>query len=414
MLLNSNSLAETVVFEAPPTPFAPPRGIGPWLMKRILRCLDSGRITIVTPSGERLEHRAGKPGPAATMVLHDWRAVRRLLVAGDLGFAEGYIAGDWSTPDLVALIALVAENVAQFQRAMDGIPAMRLLNRTRHVFRRNSRKGSRRNIAFHYDLGNDFYRCWLDESMTYSSACAVKPDQSLEAAQQAKLARVTDLLDLDGNERVLEIGCGWGALAAHLGARCAGVTGLTLSREQLAFAAERIARSGLAQRVDLRLEDYRDTQGTFDRIVSIEMLEAVGEHYWPVYFDTLRARLAQRGKAVLQVITIREDRFEPYRRAPDFIQRYVFPGGMLPTQRIVAEQAARAGFRIASVETFGAGYAATLAEWRCRFEAAWPAIATLGFDTNFHRMWTYYLSYCEAGFRTGTIDVGLYVLERQA
>ena len=345
------------------------------------------------------------------LVLHDWRAVRRLLVAGDLGFAEGYIAGDWSTPDLVALITLVAENVAQLQRTMDGVPAMRLLNRARHLRRGNSRKGSRRNIAFHYDLGNDFYRLWLDESMTYSSACAVAPGQSLEAAQQAKLARITDLLDLEGDERVLEIGCGWGALAAHLGSRCAGVTGLTLSREQLTFAKRRIALDGLEQRVELRLQDYRDTQGTFDRIVSIEMLEAVGELYWPTYFDTLRARLARGGRAVLQVITIREDRFEPYRRAPDFIQRYVFPGGMLPTSRIVAEQAARAGFRIASVQTFGTGYAATLAEWRRRFEAAWPAIAALGFDADFRRMWTYYLSYCEAGFHTGTIDVGLYVFE---
>ena len=411
MLLKISSPAETVAFEPQPAPFASPRGIGPWLMKRVLRCLDSGGITVVIPSGERFEHRAAKSGPEATMVLHDWRAVRRLLVAGDLGFAEGYIAGEWSTPDLVALIALVAENVSQFQRTMDGIPAMRLLNRARHLLKGNSRKGSRRNIAFHYDLGNDFYRLWLDESMTYSSACAVKSGESLEAAQQAKLARITDLLALDGHENVLEIGCGWGALAAHLGARCAGVTGLTLSREQLAFAEKRITRSGLEQRVDLRLQDYRDTQGTFDRIVSIEMLEAVGEQYWPVYFNRLRTCLAPGGKAVLQVITIREDRFEPYRRAPDFIQRYVFPGGMLPTQRIVSKQATHAGFRIASVETFGAGYASTLAEWRQRFEAAWPAIAALGFDADFRRMWTYYLSYCEAGFRTGTIDVGLYVLE---
>ena len=414
MLLNGNSPGETIAFDPPPLPVpvvTKPRGIGAWAMRRILRCLDSGRIMIVTPSGERFEHRAAKPGPTATMVLHDWRAVRRVLTAGDVGFAEGYIAGDWSTPDLVALIALAAENVAKLQKTMDGVPPVRLLNRVRHLFKANSREGSRRNIAFHYDLGNDFYRLWLDESMTYSSACTVAPGQSLEAAQQAKLARITALLALRGEERVLEIGCGWGALAAYLAPHCAGLTGLTLSREQLAFAAARIAADGLGDRVALRLQDYRDTAEQFDRIVSIEMLEAVGEAYWPVYFDTLRARLAPGGTAVLQVITMREDRFEPYRRGSDFIQRYIFPGGMLPSPRIIAEQTARAGLELASVETFREGYADTLAEWRCRFEAAWPQIEALGFDADFRRLWTYYLSYCEAGFRTGTIDVGLYVLK---
>jgi cyclopropane-fatty-acyl-phospholipid synthase len=407
MLLNSPSPDDIVTANPRPAP----RGIGPWLMMRVLRKLVSGRITIITPSGERFDHKAAQPGPEAVMVIHNWRAASRLMTGGDVGFAEGYIAGDWSSPDLVALIAVAAENVVHLQEVMDGFAPVRLFNRVRHLFRPNSRKGSRRNIAFHYDLGNDFYRLWLDDSMTYSSACALKPGQSLEAAQQAKLARITELLELTGTERVLEIGCGWGALARHIAPLCGHVTGLTLSQEQLAFANQSIAAAGLADRIDLRLQDYRDTSEAFDRIVSIEMFEAVGEEYWPVYFEKLRARLKPGGTAVLQVITIREDRFEPYRNGSDFIQHYVFPGGMLPSPNIISEQAGRVGLSLASSETFREGYAATLAAWRRRFIAVRPDIEALGFDEKFQRMWIYYLSYCEAGFQTGTIDVGLYVLK---
>ncbi len=407
MLLNSPSPDDIVTANPRPAP----RGIGPWLMMRVLRKLVSGRITIITPSGERFDHKAAQPGPEAVMVIHNWRAASRLMTGGDVGFAEGYIAGDWSSPDLVALIAVAAENVVHLQEVMDGFAPVRLFNRVRHLFRPNSRKGSRRNIAFHYDLGNDFYRLWLDDSMTYSSACALKPGQSLEAAQQAKLARITELLELTGTERVLEIGCGWGALARHIAPLCGHVTGLTLSQEQLAFANQSIAAAGLADRIDLRLQDYRDTSEAFDRIVSIEMFEAVGEEYWPVYFEKLRARLKPGGTAVLQVITIREDRFEPYRNGSDFIQHYVFPGGMLPSPNIISEQAGRVGLSLASLETFREGYAATLAAWRRRFIAVRPDIEALGFDEKFQRMWIYYLSYCEAGFQTGTIDVGLYVLK---
>jgi cyclopropane-fatty-acyl-phospholipid synthase len=406
MYLNTETAADTVLFP----PSRKRQGVGSWLIRRVLRHLDKGSLTIVLPSGERIEHRGAIPGPEAVMQLHNGRAFYRLLTGGDVGFAEGYIAGDWSSPDLVALIALAAENVARLQQTMDGSTPVRLFNRLRHMLRRNSREGSRRNIAFHYDLGNDFYRLWLDESMTYSSACALKPGQTLEQAQQAKLDRIAGLLELNGGERVLEIGCGWGALAARLAPYCAHVTGLTLSREQLAFARDVVAAEGIADRVDLRLQDYRDVEERFDRIVSIEMLEAVGETYWPVYFDKLRACLVPGGTAVLQVITMREDRFEPYRRGSDFIQRYIFPGGMLPSRPIIEQRAFRSGLTLTSVETFRQGYADTLAEWRLRFESAWPDVASIGFDANFRRLWDYYLSYCEAGFRTGTIDVGLYVL----
>lgn len=405
MYLNQDTLAEGHS-RAPRA--ARPRGLAAAIIARVVRAFEAGRLTIVTPDGARIEHRGPLPGRDATMVIHRWRALRRILLGGDIGFSEGYIAGDWSSPDLTAVIALAADNIDRLKRTMDGFAPVRLFNRMRHAKRGNSPTGSRRNIAFHYDLGNDFYRLWLDESMTYSSALEVHPGRSLEAAQAEKLARIAELLRLTGDETVLEIGCGWGALAAHLAPLARHVTGITLSREQLAIAQAR--RSAAA----LRLQDYRDVAGRFDRIVSIEMLEAVGERYWPAWFDKVATCLVPGGTAVVQVITIREEQFESYRSGTDFIQQYVFPGGMLPSPGIIAREAARAGLTIASVETFRHGYAATLAEWRRRFEAAWPEIERLGFDERFHRMWTYYLSYCEAGFEIGTIDVGLYVLEKRA
>jgi cyclopropane-fatty-acyl-phospholipid synthase len=380
------------------------------VLRSALRAIDTGRLTIILPSGESIEHSGKFPGNTATIALHDHRVFRRILAGGDLGFADGFIAGEWTTPDLVALIGLFADNAARLQRTMDGLVAVRLFNRLKHVLRGNSRAGAKRNIAFHYDLGNDFYRLWLDDSMTYSSACAVAAGQTLELAQAARLERIAGLLDLQGGEQVLEIGIGWGALAAHLAPRCAGVTGLTLSREQLTFAEQRCRNARLTN-VDLRLQDYRDVDETFERIVSIEMLEAVGEEWWPTYFGKLRSCLAPGGTAVLQVITMREDRFASYRTNTDFIQQYIFPGGMLPTPAIIVQQAELAGLKLQTVDRFGQGYAATLAEWRRRFLAAEAEVAALGFDAEFRRLWEYYLCYCEAGFRSGTIDVGLYVLK---
>jgi cyclopropane-fatty-acyl-phospholipid synthase len=406
MYLNTQSITDAVATTSPPARI----GAASWLLRRALRYLDKGRLTIILPSGERVEHRGAELGPHGTIILHNRRALRRILTGGDVGFSDGYIAGDWSSPDLVGLIALCAENVTRLQETMDGFAPVRVFNRLRHMLRSNSKRGSRRNIAFHYDLGNDFYRLWLDRSMTYSSACSIRPGETLEQAQQAKLDRIAGLLDLHGAERVLEIGCGWGALAAHLAPHCASVTGVTLSREQLALAEARCADLP-DHAVDLRLQDYRDVDERFDRIVSIEMLEAVGEAWWPTYFDKLRTCLAPGGTALLQVITIREDRFESYRSGSDFIQHYIFPGGMLPTRTVVEQQAEDAGLTLVAVETFRQGYADTLAEWRHRFTAADSDVAALGFDARFRRLWEYYLCYCEAGFRTGTIDVGLYVLK---
>jgi cyclopropane-fatty-acyl-phospholipid synthase len=383
---------------------------GALVLRTMIGSVGAGRIIIVTPSSKRIEHRGNRPGPEAVLVMRNWRALRRLLT-GALAFADSYVDGDWTSPDLAALIEFASRNIELRDRLVQRRPLVTAINRVRHFLKTNTRSGSRRNIAFHYDLGNDFYRLWLDPGMTYSSALYDDvPGRALEEAQAAKLDRIVHLLDLQGGENVLEIGCGWGALALRLAQLGLHVTGITLSTEQLAHAKAAAIDSGLTEQVAFRLQDYRDVDGRFDRIVSIEMIEAVGEAYWPAYFQTLRDRLRPGGKAVLQVITIDEKRFENYRRTVDFIQRHIFPGGMLPSKTILAEHVARAGLSMTSVETFGASYARTLAEWRHRFLAAWPDIEALGFTASFKRVWEYYLCYCEAGFRTGAIDVGLYVL----
>jgi cyclopropane-fatty-acyl-phospholipid synthase len=283
---------------------------------------------------------------------------------------------------------------------------LRLLDRLRHARRANTRRGSRRNIAAHYDLGNAFYARWLDAGMNYSSAYYTREGQTLEEAQDAKLNRIAALLDLRPEHRVLEIGCGWGPLVERLIERhgCH-VTGLTLSAEQLAFARARLHRRNFEKCADLRFQDYRDVGGRFDRIVSVEMLEAVGERFWPAYFGKLRQALTDTGTAVLQAITIAEHRFASYRRQPDFIQRYIFPGGMLPSPQVLKALGDRFGVPVIRERIFGQDYAKTLATWRNNFRTAWPSLKPLGFDDRFRRLWEYYLSYCEAGFLSGNIDV---------
>ncbi len=382
-------------------------------LERLARQVEHGQLLIHTPGGEVIHREGPHPGPSAVLVLHRWQAIRQLLTGGDIGFAESYMAGDWSTPDLTALIELAARNHESMYGSLNGLSVARWANRVRHALRRNSRAGSRRNIPAHYDLGNEFYAAWLDVGMSYSSALYTHPAQGLEEAQVAKQTMVIDALGLSGGESVLEIGCGWGGLAARLAREhgC-GVVGLTLSPAQLRYATDRLEDRGGPGTVERRLQDYRDSAGQYDRIVSIEMLEAVGRDYWAEYFATIHDRLRPGGRAVLQVILMAEDRYVAYERGADFIQRHIFPGGMLPSDSVFRAHVGAAGLVLEDVRCFGDSYARTLAEWNRRFQQAWPGLQRLGFDTAFKRKWEYYFAYCQAGFRAGAIDVGLYRIRR--
>jgi cyclopropane-fatty-acyl-phospholipid synthase len=368
--------------------------------------LATGQLTLTFPSGRTARLAGETAGPSASIVFHSMRPLRRLLAGGSLGFATAYVEGEWETPDLGAVMELALANEAQWAAVLAASPIASLLGRTRHYLNRNTRRGSRRNIAFHYDLGNDFYRLWLDETMTYSSALFDHPRQALAEAQTAKYRRIIEELDIREGDHVLEIGCGWGGFAEEaIRATGCRVTGLTLSREQKAYAEKRLADAGISERADIRLEDYRDCGGRFTKIVSIEMFEAVGKENWSLYFDRVRALLAPGGKALIQVITIAEERVEHYRRNADFIQTYIFPGGMLPSVEAFEKAALPSGLRIEDRFRFGRDYDQTLLLWDKAFRANWTRIAPLGFDERFFRMWRYYLQYCAAGFRSGRLDV---------
>jgi cyclopropane-fatty-acyl-phospholipid synthase len=377
------------------------------LVENLGRRLHFGRLSLTTRDGRQFDFDGREPGPAAVLTITGESFGRRLLTGGALGFAESYIDGICDSPDLAALIELAALNEdAAWGSRLRGHPFARLVARLHHLARLNTRRGSRRNIAAHYDLGNDFYGRWLDPTMTYSAALFAAPDEPLEIAQNRKYRRLAGLAGIGADDRVLEIGCGWGGFA-EFAAREIGchVTALTISREQFAFAQRRIATAGLGDRIDIRLCDYRDIEGRFDRVVSIEMLEAVGERFWPIYFERLGTLLEPGGRAALQVITIDEAHWDGYRRNADFIQRYIFPGGMLPTVGRLATQADGAGLHWCESHAHGGDYAHTLERWLAAFDANWDAIAPLGFDDRFRRLWRYYLAYCIAGFRVGRIDV---------
>jgi cyclopropane-fatty-acyl-phospholipid synthase len=380
------------------------------LERALARVEIDGRLRLTLPSG-RVE-TFGRNGAEAEVVLRSFSPLWAGLTRGSLGIVEAHLDGAIDSPDVGAVIRFGRRNLAAWQSIGTGLVRLRWLDRLWHRSRANTLSGSRRNIAAHYDLGNAFYALWLDPSMTYSSAIYRPDTASLPDAQATKIAAIVDALDLSPGQRVLEIGCGWGALAEAIALTGAHVTAITLSAEQLAYTNARIAAAHLGERVDARYCDYRHIDGTFDRIVSIEMIEAVGEENWPTYFQVLRDRLAPGGSAVLQAITIEAAHATAYRAEPDFIQRYIFPGGMLPTVADMANQSSRAGLCFGTIERFGPDYARTLADWRDRFDAAWPDIAALGYDERFRRMWRYYLSYCEVGFEAGDIDVGLYRCSR--
>jgi len=383
----------------------------------LLDGITNGQLSLTWPDGHLSRHgnKSMDPSLNAQLTLHNYRPIRQMMLSGENGFAESYLQGDWSTDNLRNLFTLILNNEAEVAVMTTGSWYARFLNTIRHGRNRNSVRGSQRNIEFHYDLGNSFYQLWLDPTMSYSSA-VFNGEESLEQAQRVKLSKVVESLNPAPGARVLEIGCGWGAMANQLATQAGcRVEGISLSQEQLRYAREFNHVEGDEQipgSTEFRYQDYRAVQGQYEHIVSIEMFEAVGEQYWSTYFGKLSELLEQGGTAVLQVITIDEDRFDEYRASPDFIQRYIFPGGMLPTKTHLSQLVKAAGFELVEVDWFGPSYAQTLVHWRERFDQVVSEVTSLGFDERFLRMWRYYLDYCETGFRVGRTDVGQLVLRK--
>ncbi|HEX4297959.1 MAG TPA: cyclopropane-fatty-acyl-phospholipid synthase family protein [Devosia sp.] len=384
-------------------------GVAAWFIERLIGRPKQGAVTITFPNGRTRTYGRPGTGEHPSLVVHNFSMVTETLRRGTVGFAHAYMRGDVEVDDLTALFRYFLQNRNEFQPKGQGWFGRAAQDIAYHMSRANTVDGSKENISEHYDLGNDFYAEWLDPSMTYSSALFASDDQPLEEAQYAKYRRVADMAGVKAGDSVLEIGCGWGGFAETV-ARDYGATlyGITLSAEQLKYAQERLARQRLDNLATLHFEDYRHTEGQFDHIGSIEMIEAVGEENWPSYFQTVHDRLKPGGTAAIQAITIDEADFEGYRSTPDFIQRYIFPGGMLLTKKAMDEQGRRVGLMLENVENFRLGYAKTLKLWRERFLERWHILQKMGFDEQFRRKWVYYLSYCEAGFAEGSIDVGIY------
>jgi len=392
-------------------------GLSRWekLLMSVLSALQVGCLNVQFSSG-RIAHVKGKlsanPEQSATIEFKNHHAISRVLKSGPLGFAEGYLNGDWDTPDLMALLDLLVDNQDQLKQKINRSWFFKNINRLKHLLNRNTKAGSRRNIAYHYDLGNDFYELWLDKTMTYSAAVFAYPDQSLEEAQIEKYARLADSLNIQPGDHLLEIGCGWGGFAEYVTREygCQ-ITCVTLSKEQLKYAEERIEKAGLSELCHFKYQDYRDIEGKFDHIVSIEMFEAVGEEHWDIYFRKLQELLKPGGRVALQIITIANDRFESYRQGADFIQKYIFPGGLLPSPEKLHESFKEHDLALTDQLDIGVDYADTLNAWRVKFEEKLKIVSAMGYNENFIRMWRYYLCYCEAGFRAGVIDVSHFYLQ---
>ena len=368
--------------------------------------MNTGRLDFVLPDGRVFRASGKNPGPVARVDIHNPEIFARLIREGDLGFSDAYLDNWWSTPDLQSFMDWVhAEN----EELYDGFPGMglvRIFEKIRFWLQSNSKRQARKNISHHYDLGNDFYGLWLDETMTYSSALFTTGQESLEAAQIAKYASMVDQMGVKEGDHVLEIGCGWGGFAEYAAKeRGLKVTGLTISKEQHDFSKKRIENSGLKDSVNIKLQDYRDEKGLYDGIASIEMFEAVGQKYWPVYFETIKNCLHPGRQATLQIITVQDARWEVYQRGVDFIQKYIFPGGMLPSPNALKAEIQNAGLSVVRSKEFGLSYSQTLRRWHDVFNAKWDQAAELGFDDRFRRMWNFYLTSCAATFESGNCDV---------
>ncbi len=381
----------------------------------VLQQMRNGRLDIVLPDGRRFRVEGPNPGHVAELRVHDDDLFARLIREGDLGFCDAYLDGGWTTPDLQALLDLFHQDNDEVYDGFPGQRVVRAFERLRHWLRSNSKRQAKKNISYHYDLGNDFYRLWLDDTMTYSSALFRSGQESLEKAQIQKYASMVDQMGAEPGDHVLEIGCGWGGFAEYA-ARERGlrVTGLTISEQQYRYAVDRIAKAGLSDRVTFKLQDYRDERGSYDGIASIEMFEAVGEKYWPVYFDTVRERLKPGRNATLQIILTTDKRWPAYRKGVDFIQKYIFPGGMLPAPTVLRKEIDRAGLHILRSMEFADSYSQTLRRWHDTFNERWDEIARLGFDERFRRMWNFYLTSCASAFISGTCDVTQITVKRPA
>ncbi len=373
---------------------------------KMLSKMEAGRLDITLTDGRTFRVEGLKPGPVAEVEIHDPDVFARLIREGELGFSDAYLEGHWSTPDLRAFMDLVHMGSETAYDGFTGKFLVQAYERLRFWLHRNNRRQAKKNISYHYDLGNDFYALWLDDTMTYSSAIFQTGQESLEKAQTAKYASMVDEMGVKPGDHVLEIGCGWGGFAEYAAKeRGLRVTGLTISQEQLKFAQQRIEKAGISDLVDLKLQDYRDEQGQYDGIASIEMFEAVGQKYWPVYFDSVRERLKPGAQATLQIITVGDHRWNYYKNGVDFIQKYIFPGGMLPSPTILRQQIDQAGLNVVRSKEFGKSYDLTLRRWFDTFNDKWDQISEMGFDERFRRMWNYYLTACGAAFDTGNCDV---------
>ena len=375
--------------------------------------LNSGRVDFVLPDGRRFRAEGSKPGPVAEVTINNPDVFARLVREGDLGFCDAYLDGWWTTPDLQAFMDFIhADNDDMY----DGFPGMALVRaweKARFWFQSNTKRQALKNISYHYDLGNDFYSLWLDDTMTYSSALFNTSQESLEKAQIAKYASMVDQMGVKPGDHVLEIGCGWGGFAEYAAKeRGLKVTGLTISKEQLEYANKRIKSKGLSDKVNLKLQDYRDETGVYDGVASIEMFEAVGEKYWPVYFDKIKQCLKPGKQATLQIITIQDARWEVYRKSVDFIQKYIFPGGMLPSPSVLRKEVHKAGLSVQHSIEFGKSYSQTLRRWFEVFNNKWDNISAMGFDDRFRRMWNFYLTSCAATFESGNCDVTQITLQK--
>lgn len=375
--------------------------------------LNSGRVDFVLPDGRKFRAEGKSPGPVAEITINNPEVFARLIREGDLGFSDAYLDGWWTTPDLQSFMDFIHADNDDMYDGFSGIAIVRAWEKARFWFQSNSKRQALKNISYHYDLGNDFYSLWLDDTMTYSSALFNTGQESLENAQIAKYASMIDQMGVKPGDHVLEIGCGWGGFAEYAAKeRGLKVTGLTISKEQLLYAQKRIKNKGLEDKVDLKLQDYRDETGVYDGVASIEMFEAVGERYWPIYFETIKHCLKPGRQATLQIITVHDARWDVYRKSVDFIQKYIFPGGMLPSPTVLRQEVTKAGLRVQHSIEFGKSYSQTLRRWFDVFNDQWDTINDMGFDDRFRRMWNFYLTSCAATFESGNCDVTQITLQK--